>query len=93
MLVRPTTTHATVPSRNPAIATASPAFSPGAFLRSAMPALDLAFGLEDETDWPDDIAVLTARLRDGPLGDATRETASHRPGIVPARESALAGVP
>lgn len=42
--------------------------SPQAFLRSAMPALDRAFGLEDEAAFPDDIADLVARLHAGPLG-------------------------
>jgi hypothetical protein len=54
----------------PAFSTASPVARPlpwpslslAAFLRSVMPALDGAYGLDVEPDLPEDIAILVARL-------------------------------
>ena len=40
------------------------------FLRSIMPALDLAFGLPYSGDAPDALAALIVRLETGPLGGA-----------------------
>ena len=79
MLALPTTTLGTpvlyVPS------TTSPPPRPGAeashaVLRSTMPALDLAFGLECAADLPEDMARLIARLHAGPLGAPSQDTAS-----------------
>lgn len=45
----------------------SPALPP-LFLHSIRPALDCAFGIEDEADLPDALAALVARLRaDAPV--------------------------
>lgn len=46
--------------------------APLPFIRSVMPALDLAFGVEHGAAFPDAIAALTERLRAGPLGRAPR---------------------
>jgi hypothetical protein len=79
MLALPTTTLGTpllqVPSK------ASPPPRPGAeashaFLRSTMPALDRAFGLECVADLPEDMARLIARLQAGPLGAPSQDTVS-----------------
>ncbi|GJE18665.1 hypothetical protein [Methylobacterium marchantiae] len=54
----------------------SAAVAPRSLLRSAMPALDLAFGVDHEADLPEAIAELMARLHAGPLGDPSREPIS-----------------
>ncbi|UMY16443.1 hypothetical protein MMB17_17275 [Methylobacterium organophilum] len=58
---------------------ASPFPGTRAFLRSVMPALDLAFGLEDVSTYPDAIVALIERLEAGPLGQAA--TAADRPAV------------
>ncbi|WP_027173387.1 hypothetical protein [Methylobacterium sp. 10] len=77
MLALPTTTLGTPVLHIPS----SPPPRPGAeashaFLRSTMPALDLAFGLECAADLPEDMARLIARLHAGPLGAPSQDTAS-----------------
>lgn len=79
MLALPTTTLGTPVLHIPS--SRSELHRPGeeasqAFLRSIMPALDRAYGLESAADLPEDMARLIARLHAGPLGAPSRDTAS-----------------
>ncbi|MDB5648304.1 hypothetical protein [Methylobacterium sp.] len=67
MLALATDTFGTLLWPHPGGETGLPPSLPGV-LRSVMPALDLAFGLSDLSDMPDDLAALVARLQAGPLG-------------------------
>lgn len=65
-----------VPGAEPGPPDAAPV--PLSFVRSVMPALDRAFGVEHEAAFPEAIAGLVERLCAGPLGDvsAVRPAAS-----------------
>ncbi len=55
-----------MPASSTASSDARPPVSLPAFLRSVMPALDRAFGLEADPDLPEELAALVARLQDEP---------------------------
>ncbi|WP_419951216.1 hypothetical protein [Methylobacterium sp.] len=79
MLALPTTTLGTpvlhIPPRGAELPRPG-AEASQAFLRSMIPGLDLAFGLESAADLPEDMARLITRLHAGPLGALSQETAS-----------------
>jgi len=55
-----------MPASSTVFSDARPSVSGPAFLRSVMPALDRAFGLEIDPDLPDELAALIARLQEEP---------------------------
>ncbi|KQT58509.1 hypothetical protein ASG52_21950 [Methylobacterium sp. Leaf456] len=55
-----------MPASSTVFSDARPPVSLPAFLRSVMPALDRAFGLEVDPDLPDALAALIARLQEEP---------------------------
>lgn len=60
-----------------------------AFLNGLAPLLDLAFGIEGEPAFPDEIAALVASLHAGPLGSgAAAPEDIERPYATPALEAA-----
>ncbi|CAA2144396.1 hypothetical protein [Methylobacterium bullatum] len=84
MLALPTTTLGTPVLHIPSTTSAPPrpgAEASHAFLRSTMPALDRAFGLDCAADLPEDMAQLIARLHAGPLGAPSQDTASESTGL------------